>query len=110
MNPPIFIKGTVVTQQGTVLENAFSSFPGQPMYLKVKNETDILRGSEIKVVYHSGKAPCAQEGMSIPLGAHVEVHGLAVADDTVTTCGSADYYLRVLSGTGEARKEGDAGD
>ncbi len=92
--PPVFIKGVVVTEKGTVIENVISSSAGQPMFLKVKKEGGILSGSEIKVIYHTNNTPCVKDAMSIKAGDNVEIHGVAVADDTVSTCGSSDYYIK----------------
>ncbi len=92
--PPIFINGAVITEKGTVIENVISSSAGQPMFLKVKKEGGILSGSEIKIIYHTNDAPCLKDIIYIKAGEKVEIHGIVIADDTVSTCGSNDYYIK----------------
>src|SRR3989344_9293233 len=101
LNPPIFITGTIVTEKGTVIENVTKNIEvDAPAYLRVKKEGGILSGSEIKVVYHTGEAPCVnpiQSAFNIKKGDTIEVRGIATGDDTVSTCESKDYYIKNLS-------------
>ena len=95
--PPILIKGAVVTEKGTVIENVINSSAGQPMFLKVKKEGGILSGSEFKVIYHANNIPCVKDAIYIKVGEKIEVHGLAIDDDTVSACESKDYYIKNLT-------------
>lgn len=99
LNPPIFIDGSVVTEQGTVIENAteLAKVDG-PAYLRVKKEGGILSGSIIKVVYSPGEAECRNpisSALDIKEGDPIEIHGLAVSADTISTCESTEYYIKV---------------
>ncbi|MEJ0010821.1 MAG: hypothetical protein WDN72_10365 [Alphaproteobacteria bacterium] len=94
--PPVFIRGFVVTEQGTITENVINSFAGQPMFLKVKKAGGILSGSEVKVVYHANDRPCVKEAFHMQPGQKIEFHGIATDDDTVSACGSPDYYIRPI--------------
>jgi len=98
--PPIFITGQVATENGIVLDNIKSiKSSDQGFYLKVKKEGGILSGSEIKIIYHTTGEKCAnpiQSAFSIKEGDRVEILGVAVADDTISTCPSAGYYIKIL--------------
>jgi hypothetical protein len=43
-----------------------------------------------------------KDAIYIKAGENVEIHGVAIADDTISTCGSSDYYiLPITSGLTE---------
>ncbi|OGM57034.1 hypothetical protein A2955_03465 [Candidatus Woesebacteria bacterium RIFCSPLOWO2_01_FULL_37_19] len=110
LNPPIFITGTIVTEKGTVIENVTKNIEvDAPAYLRVKKEGGILSGSEIKVVYHTGEAPCVnpiQSAFDIRKGNTIEVRGVATADDTISTCESKDYYIKILGAADSPQPQG----
>jgi hypothetical protein len=92
--PPIFIKGSVVTEKGVVIENFVGNPLGDKMFLKVKKEGGVLSGSEIKVFYSSKNNKCAKNAVDIKTNDFIEVYGLAISDDTISVCGSEQYYIK----------------
>lgn len=110
LNPPIFITGQVATESGMVLDNIKSiKSSDEGFYLKVKKKGGILSGSEIKIIYHTTGEKCAnpiQDAFSIKQGDKVEVHGVAVADDTISTCSSTDYYIKILGSVDSPQPQG----
>jgi hypothetical protein len=102
--PPIFIPGSVVTEKGTVLENVQSTYtaPDGPFFFRVRKESGIKSGDEIKVIYYpqSDDRSCVNvfvEGLDFKGGEEIEVHAVATDEDTLSICPSRDYYIKLTS-------------
>lgn len=93
---PPFAMGSEITLTGTILENVSEGAQlGKSVYLKIQ----LPQGHEAKVIYGAGSLPCLNQaaeasGMAREAGDEAEVYGIAVSNDTVSTCPSRAYYIR----------------
>lgn len=106
LDSPQFVKGTLVTKRGIVTENMRNVSAGQPLFLKVRTADGGFGGSEIKVIYQTGNTQCSTETLHIQTGERMEIHGVAVSEDTVSTCGSHDYYIKPITMSNSTQNSG----
>lgn len=95
-NFPLLVVGRTVTVSGVIDENVTKGAPVDlPAFLRISTEI-----GEVRIVYNPGEAECINSldaPFDFATSQFVEAYGKVVSENTLSTCESKDFYIKLIS-------------